>query len=105
MNRWLNFREIKQTISIGAVLAHYHWKCLRRRGDRVEATLRFAAEQASAEMRPRLSKRLESMLIARICASQTPAKRKLRRRQSPGESAQSGRMKLVLCRRRPGLRQ
>jgi len=36
MNRWLNFREIKQTISIGAVLAHYHWKCLRRRGDRVE---------------------------------------------------------------------
>lgn len=36
MNRWLNFREIKQSISIEAVLGHYQWKYLRRRGDRVQ---------------------------------------------------------------------
>jgi DNA primase len=36
MNRWLNFREIKQTIPIEAVLRHYQWKCLRRRGDRAQ---------------------------------------------------------------------
>jgi DNA primase len=36
MNRWLNFREIKQTIAIEAVLGHYQWKYLRRRGDRVQ---------------------------------------------------------------------
>src|ERR1035438_4636985 len=36
MNGWLNFREIKQTISIEAVLGRYHWKCRRRRGDRVQ---------------------------------------------------------------------
>jgi DNA primase len=36
MNRWLNFREIKQSIPIEAVLGHYHWKYLRRRGDRVQ---------------------------------------------------------------------
>jgi len=34
MNRWLNFREIKQSIPIEAVLGHYQWKYLRRRGDR-----------------------------------------------------------------------
>jgi DNA primase len=34
MNRWVNFREIKQTISIEAVPGRYHWKCRRRRGDR-----------------------------------------------------------------------
>ena len=33
MNRWLNFREIKQSIPIEAVLGHYRWKYLRRRGD------------------------------------------------------------------------
>ena len=36
MNGWLNFREIKQTISIEAVLGRYHWKYRRRRGDRVQ---------------------------------------------------------------------
>jgi DNA primase len=36
MNRWLNFREIKQSIPIEAVLGHYQWKYLRRRGDRVQ---------------------------------------------------------------------
>jgi len=36
MNRWLNFREIKQSIPIEAVLGHYRWKYLRRRGDRVQ---------------------------------------------------------------------
>jgi hypothetical protein len=36
MNRWLNFREIKQSIPIEAVLEHYQWKYLRRRGDRVQ---------------------------------------------------------------------
>jgi DNA primase len=36
MNRWLNFREIKQTIAIEAVLGHYQWKYLRRHGDRVQ---------------------------------------------------------------------
>jgi DNA primase len=36
MNRWLNFREIKQSIPIEAVLGHYHWKYLRRRGDQVQ---------------------------------------------------------------------
>lgn len=34
-NRWLNFREIKQTVPIGVVLRHYQWKCFRRRGDRM----------------------------------------------------------------------
>jgi DNA primase len=36
MNRWLNFRQIKEAVPIGAVLEHYGWQCLRRRGDRVE---------------------------------------------------------------------
>ena len=36
MNRWLNFREIKRSIPIEAVLRHYAWKYLRRRGDRVQ---------------------------------------------------------------------
>ncbi|MGH9575838.1 MAG: CHC2 zinc finger domain-containing protein, partial [Terriglobales bacterium] len=36
MNRWLNFQQIKQTVPIGVVLKHYQWKCLRRRGDRVQ---------------------------------------------------------------------
>lgn len=36
MNRWLSFREIKQSIPIEAVLGHYQWKYLRRRGDRVQ---------------------------------------------------------------------
>src|ERR1035441_595600 len=36
MNQWLNLREIKQSIPIEAVLGHYHWKYLRRRGDRVQ---------------------------------------------------------------------
>jgi DNA primase len=36
MNRWLNFREIKQSIPLEAVLGHYQWKYLRRRGDRVQ---------------------------------------------------------------------
>jgi DNA primase len=36
MNRWLNFGQIKDAISMGAVLEHYGWKCLRRRGDRVQ---------------------------------------------------------------------
>jgi hypothetical protein len=31
MNRWLNFREVKQSIPIEAVLGHYQWKYLRRR--------------------------------------------------------------------------
>jgi len=36
MNRWVNFRQIKDAVSIGVVLQHYRWKCLRRRGDRVQ---------------------------------------------------------------------
>ena len=36
MNPWLNFRQIKQAVPIGKVLEHYGWKCVRRRGDRVE---------------------------------------------------------------------
>jgi DNA primase len=36
MNRWLNFREIKQTISIEAVLGRYHWKYRQRRGYRMQ---------------------------------------------------------------------
>lgn len=36
MNRWLNFQEIKQSVPIRVVLQHYQWKCLRRRGDRVQ---------------------------------------------------------------------
>jgi len=36
MNRWLNFRQIKDAVSMGVVLKHYGWKCLRRRGDRVQ---------------------------------------------------------------------
>jgi DNA primase len=36
MSRWLNFREIKQTISIEAALGRYHWKYRRRRGDLVQ---------------------------------------------------------------------
>lgn len=36
MNGWVNFRQIKDAVPIGAVLEHYAWKCLRRRGDRVE---------------------------------------------------------------------
>jgi len=33
---WLNFGQIKDAVSIGVVLQHYRWKCLRRRGDRVQ---------------------------------------------------------------------
>jgi DNA primase len=36
MNGWVNFQQIKDTVPIGAVLEHYAWKCLRRRGERVE---------------------------------------------------------------------
>ena len=36
MNRWLNFRGIKQSIPIEAVLGYYQWKYLRRRGDQVQ---------------------------------------------------------------------
>ena len=36
MNRWVKFQEIKAAAGIEAVLAHYEWKSLRRRGDRVE---------------------------------------------------------------------
>ena len=36
MNRWLNFRDIKQNAPMTVVLQHYGWKCLRRRGDQVE---------------------------------------------------------------------
>jgi len=36
MNRWLNFRQIKQSVGIGTVLEHYGWKWQRRRGDRLE---------------------------------------------------------------------
>ena len=35
MKGWLNFRQIKEAVTIGAVLQHYEWKCLRRRGDHV----------------------------------------------------------------------
>ena len=35
MKAWLNFRQIKEAVTIGAVLQHYEWKCLRRRGDHV----------------------------------------------------------------------
>jgi len=36
MKDWVNFRQIKSAVPIGAVLEHYAWKYLRRRGDRVE---------------------------------------------------------------------
>jgi DNA primase len=36
MNAWLNFRQIKNAVSMGLVLEHYGWKCLRRCGDRVQ---------------------------------------------------------------------
>ena len=36
MNRWLNFRDIKQHAPMAVVLHHYGWKYLRRRGDQVE---------------------------------------------------------------------
>src|SRR5271157_2371844 len=36
MHGWVNFRQIKSAVPIGAVLQHYAWKCLKRRGDRVE---------------------------------------------------------------------
>jgi DNA primase len=36
MNQWLNFREIKRATPIEAVLGHYHWKYVRRRGDRMQ---------------------------------------------------------------------
>jgi|SRR5271157_1440263 len=36
MNGWVNFRQIKSAVPIGAVLERYGWKCLKRRGDRVE---------------------------------------------------------------------
>jgi len=36
MKGWLNFRQIKEAVPLSAVLKHYGWKCLRRRGDRVE---------------------------------------------------------------------
>lgn len=35
MNGWVNFRQIKSAVPIGAVLEHYGWKCLKRHGDRV----------------------------------------------------------------------
>jgi DNA primase len=35
MNRWLNFRDLKQRIPLAAVLEHYRWQCLQRRGDHV----------------------------------------------------------------------
>jgi len=36
MNGWVNFRQIKSAVPLGAVLEHYGWKCRKRRGDRVE---------------------------------------------------------------------
>jgi DNA primase len=36
MNRWLNFRHIKDTVPLGMVLQSYGWKCSRRCGDRVQ---------------------------------------------------------------------
>jgi len=36
MNGWLNFQQLKEAVPIAAVLEHYEWKCLRRRGDRVQ---------------------------------------------------------------------
>lgn len=36
MNRWVDFRQIKDAVPIGAVLERYAWKCLRRCGDRVQ---------------------------------------------------------------------
>lgn len=36
MHGWVNFRQSKDAVPIGAVLEHYAWKCLRRHGDRVE---------------------------------------------------------------------
>jgi DNA primase len=35
MKAWLSYRQIKEAVTIGAVLQHYEWKCLRRRGDHV----------------------------------------------------------------------
>ena len=35
MKGWVNFRSIKDAVPIGAVLEHYGWKSLWRRGDRV----------------------------------------------------------------------
>ena len=43
MNRWLNFHEIKQSIPIVAVLGHYQWKYLRRRGIGCRDAARFTA--------------------------------------------------------------
>ena len=37
-NRWLNLQQIKQAVPMGVVLQHYQWKCLRRRGDRVQGS-------------------------------------------------------------------
>jgi DNA primase len=36
MNRWLNFRHIKDTVPLDMVLQSYGWKCSRRCGDRVQ---------------------------------------------------------------------
>jgi DNA primase len=36
MNQWVDFREVKQRISIEAVLGRYQWKCRRRSGDQVQ---------------------------------------------------------------------
>jgi DNA primase len=36
MKGWLNFRQIKEAVPLSAVLEHYEWKCLSRRGDRVQ---------------------------------------------------------------------
>ena len=36
MNRWVSFRQIKDAVPLGAVLEHYGWKSLRRRGDHVQ---------------------------------------------------------------------
>ena len=36
MSRWLNFRHIKDTVPLGAVLQHYGWKCSSRCGDHVQ---------------------------------------------------------------------
>lgn len=35
MNEWVNFRQIKQAVSMAAVLEHYAWKGLWRRGDQI----------------------------------------------------------------------
>jgi len=36
MNRWLNFRHIKDTVPLGVVLQAYGWECARKCGDHVQ---------------------------------------------------------------------